>query len=69
MGKGRTLVKGTLLLTLSGLALRGLGLLFQSLLATRVRPRVVCRLPDGRQLWEERTQQTSECENIIEPTI
>lgn len=36
MGKGRTLVKGTLLLTLSGLALRGLGLLFQSLLATRV---------------------------------
>ena len=36
MGKGRTLVRGTLLLTLSGLGLRGLGLLFQSLLARRV---------------------------------
>ena len=36
MGKGRTLVKGTLLLTLSGLALRGLGVLFQSILARRV---------------------------------
>ena len=36
MGKGRTLVRGTLLLTVSGLALRGLGVLFQSLLAARV---------------------------------
>ena len=36
MGKGRTLVRGTLLLTLSGLALRGLGVLFQSFLAKRV---------------------------------
>ena len=35
MGKGRTLIRGTLLLTLSGLALRGLGVLFQALLAKR----------------------------------
>ena len=33
LGKGRTLIRGTLLLTLSGLALRGLGVLFQALLA------------------------------------
>lgn len=36
MGKGRTLVRGTLLLALSGLALRGLGVWFQSFLAGRV---------------------------------
>ena len=36
MHKGRTLVRGTLLLTVSGLALRGLGVLFQSVLAARV---------------------------------
>ena len=36
MGRGRTLVKGTLLLTLSGLALRGLGVLFQTILARRI---------------------------------
>lgn len=36
VGKGRTLIRGTLLLTLSGLALRGLGVLFQSFLAKRV---------------------------------
>ncbi len=36
MRKGRTLVRGTLLLTLSGLALRGLGVLFQAVLAKRV---------------------------------
>ena len=36
MAKGRTLVRGTLLLTVSGLALRGLGVLFQSVLAARV---------------------------------
>ena len=36
MRKGRTLVKGTLLLTASGLLLRGLGVLFQSVLAARV---------------------------------
>ncbi len=36
VGKNRTLVRGTLLLTLSGLALRGLGVLFQSILARRV---------------------------------
>ena len=36
MRKGRTLVRGTLLLTVSGLALRGLGVLFQSVLAARV---------------------------------
>ena len=35
VGKGRTLIRGTLLLTLSGLALRGLGVLFQALLAKR----------------------------------
>ena len=34
--RGRTLVRGTLLLTVSGLALRGLGVLFQSVLAARV---------------------------------
>ena len=36
MGKGRTLIRSTLLLALSGLALRGLGVLFHSLLAARV---------------------------------
>lgn len=36
MGKERTLVRGTLLLTCSGLLLRGLGVLFQSVLAARV---------------------------------
>ncbi len=36
MGKGRTLIRGTLLLTLSGLALRGLGVLFQTWLAKRI---------------------------------
>ena len=36
MGKGRTLVRGTLLLALSGLALRGLGILFQSVLSKRI---------------------------------
>ena len=36
MGKGRTLVRATLLLTLSGLALRGLGVWFQTVLARRV---------------------------------
>ena len=36
MGKNRTLVRSTLLLTLSGLLLRGLGVLFQSVLAARV---------------------------------
>ena len=36
MGKGRTLIRGTLLLTVSGLALRGLGVLFQSILAGRI---------------------------------
>ena len=36
MGKGRTLIRGTLLLTLSGLALRGLGVLFQAVLAGRI---------------------------------
>ena len=36
MGKGRTLVRGTLLLAMSGLALRGLGVWFQSFLAGRI---------------------------------
>ena len=36
MGKGRTLVRGTLLLTLSGLALRGIGVWFQSFLTGRI---------------------------------
>ena len=36
MGKGRTLVRGTLLLTVSGLALRALGVLFQAILAGRI---------------------------------
>ena len=36
MAKGRTLVKGTLLLTASGLALRGLGVLFQAVLVKRM---------------------------------
>ena len=36
MGKGRTLIRGTLLLTVSGLALRGLGVLFQAILASRI---------------------------------
>ena len=36
MGKGRTLVRGTLLLTVSGLALRGLGVLFQAVLVKRM---------------------------------
>ncbi len=36
MGKGRTLIRGTLLLTVSGLALRGLGVLFQAILAGRI---------------------------------
>ena len=36
MGKGRTLVKGTLLLAASGLALRGLGILFHTVLARRI---------------------------------
>lgn len=36
MGKGRTLVKGTLLLAGSGLALRGLGILFHRILAGRI---------------------------------
>ncbi len=36
MGRKRTLVRGTLLLTLSGFALRGLGVYFQTVLARRV---------------------------------
>lgn len=36
MKKGRTLVRGTLLLTASGLALRGIGVLFQSILTRRI---------------------------------
>lgn len=36
MGKGRTLVRGTLLLALSGLALRAVGVWFQSFLAGRI---------------------------------
>lgn len=36
MGRGRTLVRGTVLLSLSGLALRGLGVLFHSWLAGRI---------------------------------
>ena len=35
MGRKRTLVRGTLLLTLSGFALRGLGVYFQTVLARR----------------------------------
>ena len=36
MGKGRTLIRGTLLLAASGLALRGIGVLFQTFLAGRI---------------------------------
>jgi len=36
VGKGRTLIRGTLLLTLSGLAMRGLSVLFQAVLAERI---------------------------------
>ena len=36
MRKGRTLVRGTALLAVSGLALRGVGVLFQTLLARRI---------------------------------
>ncbi|MBQ1372395.1 MAG: polysaccharide biosynthesis C-terminal domain-containing protein [Oscillospiraceae bacterium] len=36
MGKRRTLVRGTLLLAISGLALRGIGVWFQSLLTARI---------------------------------
>ncbi len=36
VGKGRTLIRGTLLLTVSGLAMRGLGVLFQAVLAGRI---------------------------------
>ncbi|MBR7011055.1 MAG: hypothetical protein IKI02_09130 [Oscillospiraceae bacterium] len=36
MGRGRTLVRGTVLLSLSGLALRALGVFFHAWLAGRI---------------------------------
>ena len=38
MGKGRTLIRGTLMLAASGLALRGFGILFQMYLSRRIGP-------------------------------